>query len=89
MVDYGTTDGSAMAGSDYGRVSGTLTFDPGVTARSIAVPILDDALDEADETMTLKLPHPVAAVITGTNPATLTIVDDQGPGVVVFAGGGE
>ena len=40
-VRYSTANGSANAGSDYTAVSGTLTFLPGVTAQTIAVPVED------------------------------------------------
>ena len=39
-VPYSTSDGSAVAGTDYTAVSGTLTFPPGETAENITVPIL-------------------------------------------------
>ena len=40
-VHYTTIDGTASAGVDYGRVSGTLSFAPGQTVKNIVVPILD------------------------------------------------
>ena len=42
-VEYATADGTATAGSDYTARSGTLTFDPGETAKTVSVPVLDDA----------------------------------------------
>ena len=54
-VDYETVDASATAGSDYLSTSGTLTFAPGETARSVAVTLLQDALEEGDEVLTLTL----------------------------------
>src|SRR5436190_7694788 len=36
-VDYFTTDGTAAAGSDYQARSGTLTFAPGDTSKTIAI----------------------------------------------------
>ena len=54
-VAYATADGSATAGSDYTARQGTLTFDPGETAKTVAVPVLDDAIDEGEETLTLRL----------------------------------
>ena len=45
-VRYKTADGTADEGTDYRGVSRTLTFAPGNTRQSIAVPTRDDALDE-------------------------------------------
>lgn len=57
-VDYATSDGSATAGEDYTARSGTLTFNPGETEKTIAVTVLDDAHDEGKETMRLTLSSP-------------------------------
>ena len=54
-VNYATRDGTATAGEDYTFTRGTLTFAAGETAKTVEVPILDDALDEGSETFTLKL----------------------------------
>lgn len=39
-VDYATADQTATAGVDYTAVSGTLTFTPGQTIKTVTVPIL-------------------------------------------------
>ena len=57
-VDYGTSDGTATAGSDYTTTSGTLTFAAGETTKTVSVPVLDDAIDEDSETFTLTLSNP-------------------------------
>ena len=54
-VDYATSDGTASAGADYTATSGRLTFDPGDIARTVSVPVLNDAIDDGGETMTLRL----------------------------------
>ncbi len=76
-VDYATTDGTALAGSDYVTTSGTLTFTPGVTTQTFSVPIVNDRLDEPSETVILTLTNPSHAIVGTPNPATLTIVDDD------------
>ena len=48
-VDYTTTDGSALAGSDYQAVSGRLTFAEGQTEQWIPVAILNDWMPEPTE----------------------------------------
>ena len=62
-VDYATADGTATAGSDYTAASGTLTFAPGETAKTVAVAVLDDAIDEGEETLTLTLSDATGARI--------------------------
>jgi len=76
-VNYATSDGTALAGSDYVTASGTLTFAPGIASHTFVVPILDDTLDEVDETVLLTLSDPNNAVIASANPVTLTILDDD------------
>ena len=77
-VDYAASDGTAQAGQDYTATGGTLSFAPGVTAQTFAVRVIDDWLNEDDETVTLILSNASNAVLGGEhNPATLTIQDDD------------
>ena len=62
-VDYETSDGTAEAGADYTATSGTLTIGAGSRSASIDVPVLDDAHDDDDETLTLTLSNPTNAVL--------------------------
>ena len=62
-VGYATSDGTAVAGSDYTSASGTLTFDPGETAGTVSVTVLDDSVDDGGETLTLTLSNPSGARI--------------------------
>lgn len=48
-VDYSTYDGSAFAGQDYVAASGTLTFAPGETTKTIAIAIIRDTIPESEE----------------------------------------
>ena len=57
-VGYATSDGTATAGADYTQSTGTLTFAPGETVKTVPVPVLDDAIDEGEETMRLTLSSP-------------------------------
>ena len=54
-VGYATSDGTAVAGTDYTSASGTLTFGPGETSRTVSVTVLDDTVDDDGETLTLTL----------------------------------
>jgi FKBP-type peptidyl-prolyl cis-trans isomerase 2 len=84
-VDYATSDGTATAGSDYTASAGTLTFAPGEDSQTFTVPILEDSLQESDETVLLTLSNPLNAVIGLPNPAPLTIVDNDAPPTVQFS----
>ncbi len=75
-VGYATADVTATAGTDYTRVSGTLTFDPGATTRTVTVPVRDDALPEPDEELTVTLSAAVNATLAGAT-AIGTITDDD------------
>ena len=71
-VEYTTADGSATAGEDYTRTSGMLSFAAGETEKTVAVPVLDDAVDEGEETFTLRLSNASGAVIAdGTATGTI------------------
>lgn len=89
-VDYGTTDGSATAGSDYTNRSGRLTFGPQQDRIAFTVPILEDTTVEGAETLNLVLSNPGSgAVLGGQTQATLTIDDNDSPpnqqGTIQFA----
>ena len=77
-VNYASSNGTAIAGSDYTAVSGILTFAPGEISQSFNLPIINDMIDETDETVRLYLSNPTNAVL-GQSSATLVIVDDDIP----------
>ena len=62
-VDYATEDGSAAVDDDYTETEGTLTFAAGETSKTVEVAVHDDAHDEGEETMVLRLSNPVGARI--------------------------
>src|SRR5437764_2731323 len=76
-VDYATADGTAIAGSDYASTSGTLTFNPGQTSKSVPVAIVDDALAEDDETLTLNLSNATGGIAIADPTGTGTIQNDD------------
>ena len=76
-VDFATADGTAIAINDYVSTSGTLTFNPGVTSQTVSVTIIQDSIDEPDETFTIGLSNPVNASISVAT-GTMTITDDEG-----------
>jgi outer membrane protein assembly factor BamB len=63
-VNYSTADGTALAGVDYVAASGTLTFAPGETTKTVVVPTLNTAAATGTKTFTLNLSNPSAGTIT-------------------------
>ena len=76
-VHYATADGTAVAGSDYTAVTGTLTFSTAVTVRTISVPVLDDQDHEHTETFTVTLSVPVNATLSSTGWTATGTIDDN------------
>jgi hypothetical protein len=75
-VQFATADGTATAPSDYLSQSGTLTFAPGDTSKTVFVSVNGDTLSEADETFRVNLSNAVNATIAD-NQGTGTIRDDD------------
>jgi thermitase len=78
-VNYATSNGTATASSDYSTTSGTLTFLVDQVSKTFEVPIINDSLDELNETVNLTLSIPVNATLGSPNSAVLTIMDDDPP----------
>ncbi|MEZ4616868.1 MAG: Calx-beta domain-containing protein [Caldilineaceae bacterium] len=75
-VTYVTTNNTALADQDYTTTTGTATIPAGAQSTIVAVPIVDDILDELTETLTMQLSAPTPA-------ATTTIVDDTAIGQIL------
>jgi chitinase len=72
-VAFSTADGTALAGSDYLANSGTLTFAPGETTKTIAISVLADSLVESTETFRVLLANASNATIAvGTGTGSIT-----------------
>ncbi len=84
-VNYGTSDGTAVAGVDYTATGGTLTFLPGQSSESFSVPVLSDGINALNKTFSVTLSNPQGptgtAIVTGQ--ATATILDDVVPSLWV------
>ncbi len=81
-----TADGSAVAGDDYTAiVGGTVLFADGDSAsKSIQVSLTDDKIKEPDEAFTVSLSSPTGDATLGNDTATVTIEDDDEPGVLAI-----
>jgi hypothetical protein len=76
-VDYATANGTATAGTDYTATSGTVTFFPGQTTRSILVPMLGNTTVEPNKTLFVNLTNPSAGATIAKNQGTGTILNDD------------
>lgn len=77
-VQFASANGTATAGTDYTANSGTLTFKPGETNKTISIKITNDTAAESDETLTVTLSNPTGESTVGTNSVTtITIIDND------------
>jgi len=80
-VNYERTGGSATPGTDFTLAAGTLTWNNGETgAKTFSVTIIDDSVDDDDETVVLGLSGAAGGVAVGSlDFTTITITDDDLP----------
>jgi hypothetical protein len=95
-VAYATADADAAAGSDYTATNGTLKFfgnlhnggaGTGATSMTIQIPILQDPDAEDPESLTMALSSALpgsSSVLGAPATATVTLADDDPPGVIQF-----
>ncbi|MBI2501083.1 MAG: hypothetical protein HYW02_06410, partial [Deltaproteobacteria bacterium] len=77
-VLYTVTGGSATGnGTDYSLTDGILLFNPGETTKNITLSIVNDTLDEGDESVEISLSLPTNAVLGANDLYALTITDDD------------
>jgi hypothetical protein len=77
-VDYATSGDTATAGTDYTTVSGTLTFAPGETSKTITIPIINDNVYEGNETFAITLSNVTGGgVLVSPTTTTVTIQDNE------------
>jgi hypothetical protein len=70
--------GTATSPADFIGFNATIELPDGLAARTITIPVLNDALDENDETVALTLTQPgLGATLGAPAAATLTIVDND------------
>ncbi|WP_143867261.1 DUF4347 domain-containing protein, partial [Nostoc linckia] len=81
-VDYNTSNDTAIANVDYTPATGTLTFNPGVTTQTIAIPILNDFVAESSDRFFVNLTNSINATIADPQ-ANGTITDNDTPGITI------
>jgi len=77
-INYATSNGTATAGQDYTATSGTLIFNAIETSKTFTIPIINDSIDEPNETVNITLSNPGGGGTLGSPvTAVLTIIDDD------------
>ena len=84
-VDYAVTGTATGSGTDYTLANGTLTINAGETSGTITIAsIVNDSLDEANETVIVTLSSPSNATLGSDSVHTYTITDNDSTPVVYF-----
>jgi hypothetical protein len=78
-VNYATASGTATSGSDFTATSGTLTFGPTDTQKTVAVPTIMDGIAEPAESLTMTISSPTAGATLGRATATGIINASSAP----------
>jgi len=85
-VEFTVSGGSATGdGTDYTLASGTLTISAGSTSSNISATIVDDGLDENDETIMVTISNPSNASLGTNTTHTYTIIDNDDPPTVTVS----
>jgi uncharacterized delta-60 repeat protein len=85
-VNFQTSNGTAIAGTDYTATTGTLTFAVGETSKTFTIPILNNGVQTPDLTFTVTLLTPMGGAALGTpDKAVVTIVNTNQAGTVQFS----
>jgi hypothetical protein len=84
-VEYRTSDGTAEAPQDYTPVSGTLAFAASQMKQIVNVPLIDDDLAEASETILVILENPTGASLGSVASAVLNVTSNDDPGTIALA----
>jgi len=82
-VNFATTNGTALAVSDYFPDTGTLDFAPNETSRTLFIQVAGDTLKEADEDFFVVLSNPVNAGIEVGRGRVLIIDNDPLPALSI------
>jgi uncharacterized protein (TIGR02145 family) len=83
-MNYSTVStSSAESGSDYNDKNGTITFNSGDTQKTISVTVINDTIDEANETFGIDLSSLSAGTLTD-NQGIATITDNDSEPTVIF-----
>jgi hypothetical protein len=76
-VNYTSSDGTALSGTNYKTISGTLTFGPDETSKMISVPVISDGAGNGDKTFKVTLSNPSTGAELGKWSETAVTIRDQ------------
>jgi hypothetical protein len=82
-VDFSTTDGSALAGSDFQAATGTVTFAPGETTQTLTVQVIGDTQQENDEYFYVNLTNATNASLGTAYKVGYILNDDTPPKISI------
>jgi chitinase len=82
-VSYGTSNGTATAGSDFVGASGSITFAAGESVKTINVGVVGDTVVEPDENFSVTLSNPLGASISRATAIGTIRNDDVAPPLTV------
>ncbi|MEH1860615.1 MAG: Calx-beta domain-containing protein [Nostoc sp.] len=83
-VNFNTSDGAAeVADSDYKSASGTITFNPGETSKTLSIGVIGDNKTETDETFSVNLLGATNGAITDSLGVATIINDDNQPTITI------
>ncbi len=75
-IHYSLT-GTALAINDYESLSGQIVVPPGASSVSIPISLVDDAIPEVNETITLTLDNSHPGYFSVDSAPTITVIDDD------------
>jgi len=76
-VNYATANGTATAGGDYLAKTGSVTFAPGETIKTITIVVNGDKTRESNETFFVDLFGPSSNALISTARGVGTILNDD------------
>jgi hypothetical protein len=76
-IECDTADGTATQKGDYTIARNRLTFGPGETSKTCDISIVDDSLQEPDETFSVSLVNPTGNFAPGNNSTVVVTIKDN------------
>ena len=80
-----TISGTATGGSDYSLISGIATINPGDLTTTLLLGVIDDLIDEVNETVIITLSSPTNSGLGTNSVYTYTIIDNDNSPTIAFS----